>query len=119
MGDSFLNAKKKTWTNVQTPEGATEPLPCAFCQFILTLINQLMRLIMNNVKEEETWRKRGRVKKRSWTKQQVRDGINKCLPDFSVYVDTQEKNINVTLRYLMGMETSDMNDSLSDGMKVE
>jgi len=49
-GDSFFNAKKKTWTNVQTPEGATEALPRAFCQFIMTPINQLMRAIMNDDK---------------------------------------------------------------------
>eukprot|EP00972_Heterocapsa_arctica_P004409 655196-Heterocapsa_arctica.AAC.1 len=50
--------------------------------------------VPDNVKEEETRRKRGRVNKRSWTKQQVSDGINKRLPDFSAYVDTQEKNID-------------------------
>merc|ERR550539_1625266 len=49
-GDSFFNAKKKTWTNVQQPEGATEPLPRAFCQFIMTPINQLMNAIMNDDK---------------------------------------------------------------------
>jgi len=49
-GDSFFNAKKKTWTNVQTPEGCTEALPRAFCQFIMTPINQLMRAIMNDDK---------------------------------------------------------------------
>merc|ERR1712166_113231 len=49
-GDSFFNAKKKTWTNVQQPEGATEPLPRAFCQFIMGPINQLMRAIMNDDK---------------------------------------------------------------------
>merc|ERR1712087_649717 len=47
---SFFNAKKKTWTNVQQPEGCTEPLPRAFCQFIMTPINQLMRAIMNEDK---------------------------------------------------------------------
>jgi elongation factor 2 len=51
-GDSFFNAKKKTWTNVQTPEGCTEPLPRAFCQFIMTPINQLMRAIMDDQKEK-------------------------------------------------------------------
>merc|ERR1719242_1669251 len=51
-GDSFFNAKKKVWTNVQQPEGATEPLPRAFCQFIMTPINQLMRAIMNDDKEK-------------------------------------------------------------------
>merc|ERR1712056_17226 len=51
-GDSFYNAKKKTWTNVQTPEGATEPLPRAFCQFIMTPINQLMNAIMNDDKDK-------------------------------------------------------------------
>jgi elongation factor 2 len=49
-GDSFFNAKKKTWTNVQQPEGATDPLPRAFCQFIMTPINQLMNAIMNDDK---------------------------------------------------------------------
>merc|ERR1712113_978162 len=51
-GDSFFNAKKKTWTNVQQPEGCTEPLPRAFCQFIMTPINQLMRAIMDDQKEK-------------------------------------------------------------------
>merc|ERR1719389_1395213 len=49
-GDMFFNAKKKTWTNVQQPEGATDPLPRAFCQFIMTPINQLMNAIMNDDK---------------------------------------------------------------------
>merc|ERR1711985_227498 len=49
-GDSFFNAKKKTWTNVMQPEGCTEPLPRAFCQFIMGPINQLMRAIMNDDK---------------------------------------------------------------------
>jgi len=49
-GDSYFNAKKKTWTNVATPEGATEPLQRAFCQFIMTPINQLMVAIMNDDK---------------------------------------------------------------------
>merc|ERR1719503_437505 len=47
-GDSFFNAKKKTWTNIQQPEGCPEPLPRAFCQFIMSPINQLMRAIMND-----------------------------------------------------------------------
>merc|ERR1712217_553157 len=51
-GDSFFNAKKKTWTNVQTPEGCDKPLPRAFCQFIMTPINQLMRAIMDDQKEK-------------------------------------------------------------------
>jgi len=42
--------KKKTWTNVQQPEGVTDPLPRAFCQFIMTPINQLMNAIMNDDK---------------------------------------------------------------------
>merc|ERR1711992_384398 len=49
-GDNFFNAKKKVWTNVQTPEGSTDPLPRAFCQFIMTPINQLMNAIMNEDK---------------------------------------------------------------------
>merc|ERR1711985_110048 len=51
-GDSFFNAKKKTWTNVMQPEGCTEPLPRAFCQFIMGPINQLMKAIMNDDKEK-------------------------------------------------------------------
>merc|ERR1712054_20858 len=49
-GDSFFNAKKKTWTNVQQPEGCDKPLERAFCQFIMTPINQLMVAIMNDDK---------------------------------------------------------------------
>jgi len=49
-GDNFFNAKKKVWTNVQTPDGTTEALPRAFCQFIMTPIAQLMRAIMNDDK---------------------------------------------------------------------
>jgi len=51
-GDNFFNGKKKTWTNVQQPEGCTEALPRAFCQFIMTPINQLMRAIMDDHKEK-------------------------------------------------------------------
>merc|ERR1711988_482622 len=51
-GDSFFNAKKKTWTNVQQPEGVDKPLERAFCQFIMTPINQLMTAIMNDNKEK-------------------------------------------------------------------
>jgi len=49
-GDCFFNAKKKTWTNQSQPEGCTEPLPRAFCQFIMGPITQLMRAIMNEDK---------------------------------------------------------------------
>jgi len=51
-GDSFFDAKKKTWTNVQQPEGCDSALPRAFCQFIMTPINQLMRAIMDEQKEK-------------------------------------------------------------------
>merc|ERR1712066_1157661 len=51
-GDSFFNAKKKTWTNVQQPEGCDSPLPRAFCQFIMTPINQLMRAIVDDQKDK-------------------------------------------------------------------
>merc|ERR1712051_31569 len=51
-GDSFFNAKKKTWTNVQQPEGCDASLPRAFCQFIMTPINSLMRAIMDGQKEK-------------------------------------------------------------------
>eukprot|EP00420_Gonyaulax_spinifera_P034039 CAMPEP_0197880216 /NCGR_PEP_ID=MMETSP1439-20131203/8071_1 /TAXON_ID=66791 /ORGANISM="Gonyaulax spinifera, Strain CCMP409" /LENGTH=824 /DNA_ID=CAMNT_0043499767 /DNA_START=152 /DNA_END=2626 /DNA_ORIENTATION=+ len=49
-GDNFFNGKKKVWTNVQTPDGTSEALPRAFCQFIMGPINQLMRAIMNDDK---------------------------------------------------------------------
>jgi len=49
-GDNYFNAKKKTWTNVVQPEGCTEPLQRAFCQFIMGPIAQLMRAIMNDDK---------------------------------------------------------------------
>merc|ERR1712048_474438 len=49
-GDSFFNAKKKVWTNQKTHEGVE--LQRAFCQFIMTPINQLMRAIMNDDKEK-------------------------------------------------------------------
>merc|ERR1719158_207784 len=51
-GDSFFNAKKKTWTNTMQPEGCTEPLQRAFCQFIMGPIAQLMRAIMDENKEK-------------------------------------------------------------------
>merc|ERR1712056_113195 len=51
-GDSFFNAKKKTWTNVMQPEGCDKPLQRAFCQFIMGPIAQLMRAIMNDEKEK-------------------------------------------------------------------
>merc|ERR1711959_542682 len=51
-GDAYFNAKKKTWTNVQQPEGCTEPLTRAFCQFIMKPINDLMTSIMNDNKEK-------------------------------------------------------------------
>merc|ERR1712061_114218 len=37
-------------TNVMQPEGVDKPLPRAFCQFIMTPINPLMRAIMNDDK---------------------------------------------------------------------
>merc|ERR1712151_1080542 len=51
-GDSFFNAKKKVWTNVMQPEGCDKPLERAFCQFIMTPINQLMTAIMQDKKEK-------------------------------------------------------------------
>lgn len=53
-GDSFFNAKKKTWTNVMQPEGSDKPLQRAFCQFIMGPISQLMRAIMNDDKDKYT-----------------------------------------------------------------
>merc|ERR1719159_834350 len=49
-GDSYFNAKKKTWTNVAQPDGADAPLPRGFCQYIMGPINTLMNAIMNDDK---------------------------------------------------------------------
>merc|ERR1719183_1538513 len=46
-GDCYFNAKKKVWTNSAEGEDGGA-LPRAFCQFIMTPINQLMRAIMND-----------------------------------------------------------------------
>merc|ERR1719456_1565774 len=51
-GDSFFNAKKKSWTNVMQPEGCDKPLRRAFCQFIMDPITQLMNAIMTDDKEK-------------------------------------------------------------------
>jgi len=53
-GDCFFNAKKKTWTNVQQPEGVDKPLERAFCQFIMGPITTLMRAIINDDKDKYT-----------------------------------------------------------------
>merc|ERR1719316_1823185 len=53
-GESYFNAKKKTWTNVMQPEGCDKPLSRAFCQFIMTPLNQLMRAIMDDQKDKYT-----------------------------------------------------------------
>merc|ERR1719460_2759713 len=49
-GDSFFNAKKKTWTNLIQPDGCDKPLRRAFCQFIMDPISQLITAIMNDDK---------------------------------------------------------------------
>merc|ERR1711988_1944082 len=49
-GDMYFNAKKKTWTNVEQPEGCDKPLRRAFCQFIMDPISQLITAIMNDDK---------------------------------------------------------------------
>merc|ERR1719393_65560 len=51
-GDNYFNAKKKTWTNQSQPEGCSEPLPRAFCKFVMEPIASLMRAIMNEDKEK-------------------------------------------------------------------
>lgn len=51
-GDSFVEDKKKTWTNVQQKEVGTEALKRDLCQLILTSINQLMRSVTDDQKEK-------------------------------------------------------------------
>jgi len=53
-GDSFFHTEKKIWTNVMQPEGCAEPLPRAFCQFIMTPITQLMNAVVHNEREKFT-----------------------------------------------------------------
>jgi len=53
--------------------------------------------IVNDVKF--AWKVQRDVQERGWTEQQVRDDINKRLPDFSKYVDPQKANADVVLRY--------------------
>lgn len=51
-GDSFFNAKKKVWTNIQKPDGETVPLRRAFCQLIMDPISQVIASCTANQKEK-------------------------------------------------------------------
>jgi len=53
--------------------------------------------IVNDVKF--AWKVQRDVAERGWTEEQVREDINKRLPDFSAYVDPQKANADVVLRY--------------------
>nr|AAW79321.1 chloroplast phosphoribulokinase [Heterocapsa triquetra] len=53
--------------------------------------------IVNEVKFD--WKVKRDVEERGWTEDQVREDINKRLPDFSAYVDPQKANADVVLRY--------------------
>ena len=53
--------------------------------------------IVNEVKFD--WKVKRDVEERGWTEEQVREDINKRLPDFSAYVDVQKPNADVVLRY--------------------
>jgi len=50
VGRQLLQRQEEDLTNVVQPEGCTEPLQRAFCQFIMGPIAQLMRAIMNDDK---------------------------------------------------------------------
>ena len=50
IGTSRWGCMKKTWTNVQQFERCDKPFQCAYCQFIMGLIVQLMRSTMNDDK---------------------------------------------------------------------
>merc|ERR1712060_800241 len=45
------------------------------------------------------WKVQRDVAERGWTEEQVRQDIEKRLPDFSAYVDPQKANADVILRY--------------------
>ncbi|CAE7762028.1 unnamed protein product [Symbiodinium necroappetens] len=53
--------------------------------------------IVNDVKF--AWKVQRDVAERGWTEEQVREDIEKRLPDFSKYVDPQKANADVVLRY--------------------
>jgi len=53
--------------------------------------------IVNEVKF--AWKVQRDVAERGWTEEQVREDIEKRLPDFSQYVDPQKANADVILRY--------------------
>merc|ERR1719432_592859 len=53
--------------------------------------------IVNDVKF--AWKVQRDVSERGWTEEQVREDIEKRLPDFSAYVDPQKANADVVLRY--------------------
>jgi len=53
--------------------------------------------IVNEVKF--AWKVQRDVAERGWTEEQVREDIEKRLPDFSAYVDPQKANADVVLRY--------------------
>ncbi|CAJ1446192.1 unnamed protein product [Effrenium voratum] len=53
--------------------------------------------IVNDVKF--AWKVQRDVEERGWTEEQVREDIEKRLPDFSKYVDPQKANADVVLRY--------------------
>merc|ERR1711963_390577 len=53
--------------------------------------------IVNDVKF--AWKVQRDVAERGWTEEQVKEDIEKRLPDFSQYVDPQKANADVVLRY--------------------
>merc|ERR1712170_16106 len=53
--------------------------------------------IVNDVKF--AWKVQRDVAERGWTEEQVKEDIEKRLPDFSAYVDPQKANADVILRY--------------------
>merc|ERR1719274_454230 len=53
--------------------------------------------IVNDVKF--AWKVQRDVAERGWTEEQVKEDIQKRLPDFSAYVDPQKANADVVLRY--------------------
>merc|ERR1711920_256131 len=53
--------------------------------------------IVNDVKF--AWKIQRDVAERGWTEEQVKEDIDKRLPDFAKYVDPQKKDADVILRY--------------------
>ncbi|CAL1136215.1 unnamed protein product [Cladocopium goreaui] len=73
--------------------------------------------IVNDVKF--AWKVQRDVEERGWTEEQVREDIEKRLPDFSQYVDPQKANADVVLRRTAQVEGYEPSDQGLPFLKVK